>query len=88
MGLTLAIPTCDDCCGERGGCFKETGSISPDIRGDLPLLATGVLGATGTGLLGGKHTEDCPSVSSIALDHTRTSGYITWILCDGVQGRN
>ena len=34
----------------------------------LPLLATGVLCATGPGLLGEIHAEGCPHISSIALE--------------------
>ena len=31
-----ALPTCDDSCGEGGGCFKKTGIVSPRSEGTSP----------------------------------------------------
>ena len=70
--------------------------MPPELEDTYPLLAAGVLGTLGAGLWGEIHTEGCPDVSIIALEkspsislhHTRTGGYITWILCDRVWVRN
>ena len=65
--VMLAVPTYDESWGEGGCCFRQTGAISSESEG-TPLLAAGVLGAMGTGLLGEIHTEGCPKISSIVLE--------------------
>ena len=42
--MSLAIPDCDDPCGEEGIPFREAGSIFPASKGISFLLAIGVIG--------------------------------------------
>ena len=75
--MSLALPACDDSCGEEGIPFREAGSIFPTLKGISSPLAIGAFGAMDVDLLGGMPMGSCSEVLGIAIDR---SSYISVVM--------
>ena len=60
--MSLAVPDCNDLCGEGGIPFREVGSIFPASKGISSPLASG---AMSVGLLGSYLQGDAPNCQAL-----------------------
>ena len=78
--MLLAIPDCDDPCGEGGIPFREAGSIFPVFKGISSPLEIGAIGAMSVGLLGKIPAGGCSDLSCIVID---SSSFISIVMLGG-----